>query len=75
MRDHPIPELNESGNFECLGHSNWTICSICLVNYDMDFLEKHKSWLFYSVGNNDSASLPFPSLDAPFPIMLFDRCT
>ena len=25
--DHPTQELNESGNFECLGHSNWTICS------------------------------------------------
>ena len=25
--NHPTPELNERGNFECLGHSNWTICS------------------------------------------------
>ena len=22
-------DLNERGNFECLGHSNWTICSMC----------------------------------------------
>ena len=27
MGNHPTPELNESGNFECLGHSSWTICS------------------------------------------------
>ena len=27
MGDHPTQELNESGNFECLRHSNWTICS------------------------------------------------
>ena len=27
MGNHPTQELNESGNFECLGHSNWTICS------------------------------------------------
>ena len=26
MGNHPTQELNESGNFECLGHSNWTIC-------------------------------------------------
>ena len=27
MRNHPTQELNERVNFECLGHSNWTICS------------------------------------------------
>ena len=26
MGNHPTLELNENGNFECLGHSNWTIC-------------------------------------------------
>ena len=26
MGNHPTQELNESGNFECLRHSNWTIC-------------------------------------------------
>ena len=75
MENHPTQELNESGNFECLGHSNWMICNICYLEDDMEFLENQKFWLFYSGGNNDSASLPFPSLDAPFPIMLFDRCT
>ena len=24
---HPTSELDESGGFQCLGHSNWTICS------------------------------------------------
>ena len=24
---NPTEELDEKGNFECLGHSNWTICS------------------------------------------------
>ena len=27
MGNHPTQELDESGNFECLGYSNWTICS------------------------------------------------
>ena len=27
MGNHPTQEWNERGNFECLGHPNWTICS------------------------------------------------
>ena len=27
MWNHPTQELDERGNFECLGHSHWTICS------------------------------------------------
>ena len=27
MRIHPTPKMDETEGFQCLGHSNWTICS------------------------------------------------
>ena len=37
MENHPTQELNESGNFECLGDSNWTICIILSPSSSKNF--------------------------------------
>ena len=50
----PIPELNETGVFRCLGHSNWTICSplsqFCSWNFSFVALSYWGAISYYPSG-------------------------